>query len=72
MIPVVRIVIIAFFALNALFWGLFPHSKHCAFVALFGVSNCPPHALHIMMGILFFVAAVLIAQWDHVTIMHKK
>lgn len=62
-----RLAVVVLLAVNALFWGLFPHSKHCAFAGLLGVKECPPHSLHIAMGVLFFLLAVLVAQWSHFT-----
>jgi hypothetical protein len=62
---ILRLLAVAFLALNALFWGLFPHSSHCALAKSFGVVKCPPHALHITMGVVAFALAVVTAQWRH-------
>ena len=53
-----------FFLINAIFWGLFPHATHCAFVAKMGVLTCPSHWIHISLGILCFLVTVLIFQWN--------
>jgi hypothetical protein len=60
-----RNIIVLFFALNALFWGLFPHEAHCTVASAFKIV-CPPHWVHLIMGILSFLIAVLIAQWGYV------
>lgn len=52
---------IVFFAVNALFWGLFPHDVHCKVATMF-VEKCAPHAVHVGFGVLSFFIAVLIAQ----------
>ena len=49
--------------INALFWGLAEHVQHCAVADWFGMGdNCPPHYVHLMMGVAFFVAAVYVQQ----------
>ena len=57
--------LVVFLAINALFWGLRPHKVHCELVALF-TSTCPSHTVHLVMGLIAFVLAVVFAQWDHV------
>ena len=62
-------VLLAFLITNALFWGLFPHSAHCKVLAdLSKMVNmtvkCPDHSVHLMMGIVFFLSAVFVAQKD--------
>lgn len=55
--------VLAFLVLNAIFWGLYPHSAHCNVAAALGVTNCPSHWLHIATGVVFFLLAVVVAQW---------
>jgi len=55
-----------FFVLNALFWGLASHSQHCALVSSVGISNCPPHYIHLLMGLVSFIVAVYIQQKRYV------
>lgn len=55
-------IIVAFLAVNALFWGLFPHSTHCA-VASLVTNSCLPHSVHVTIGLVCFAAAVMIAQY---------
>ncbi len=58
--------ITAFFVINALFWGLAGHGKHCALASSFGMTNCPPHYVHLLMGIVSFLIAVYIAQRKYI------
>lgn len=54
-------IIVAFLLVNAIFWGLFPHSIHCKFASIF-MSYCPPHYAHVSFGVVCFLAAVVISQ----------
>lgn len=54
-----------FFALNALFWGLMDHGMHCRLAARLGAKRCPPHMIHLLMGAVCFVIAVVAAQWTY-------
>lgn len=54
-------ILVVFFAINAIFWGLFPHSIHCAVAALV-TNSCLPHTTHVSIGVLSFLIAVVIAQ----------
>lgn len=62
-----RVLLVAFLLVNALFWGLASHSQHCSFVEMFGMSrsNCPPHYVHLTMGVLFYLGAVYVQQKDY-------
>lgn len=52
-----------FLLLNALFWGLFTHKTHCQFVSYFGITNCPPHWIHVfVMGLGSFILALFVQQ----------
>lgn len=55
--------VLAFLVLNAILWGLYPHSVHCNIASAFGVTNCPSHWVHISTGVVFFLLAVVVAQW---------
>ena len=65
-----RTILILFFLLNAIFWGLFPHEKHCALVNTF-TTNCPPHYIHLLMGVLSFIVAVYLSHKSYVDSMIK-
>jgi hypothetical protein len=54
-------ILVAFLAINALFWGLFSHSDHCQAAALF-TNSCAPHYVHVSFGVVCFLAAVVISQ----------
>jgi hypothetical protein len=60
-------ILLSFLLINALFWGLFPHSAHCQVVKQFnkllGLSiQCPSHKIHLALGVLFFISAVYVSQ----------
>ena len=64
-------ILLAFLLTNAIFWGLFSHSSHCellnSFNKLLSMNiKCPQHWVHLLMGIVFFVLAVYIAQKKYV------
>lgn len=59
--------LIAFLILNSLFWGLMPHSIHCELVGRFTSAKCPPHIVHLTMGLVCFVLAVIVAQSDYLS-----
>ena len=61
--------ILTFLIANSLFWGLFPHEAHCLvlnyFNKLLSINiKCPPHKLHMLMGICFYIVTVWYAQKD--------
>ena len=57
-------ILVVFFAVNSIFWGLMPHSIHCSIVSSI-IPECPSHTIHIGFGIFSFIVAVILAQWDH-------
>lgn len=54
-----------FLLINAIFWGLMSHSQHCNFVASLGVKNCPPHSVHLLMGLVSYLAAMYLEQKEY-------
>ena len=59
----IRSVFALFFVINALFWGLAPHRRHCALAGAFGIKNCPPHWVHVyVMGLGSFIIALMLVQ----------
>lgn len=56
-----RVILAIFFLLNAIFWGLFPHRIHCKLVG----EKCPPHYIHLAIGLVSFIIAVMIMQSDY-------
>ena len=60
-------ILVIFLVANSIFWGLLRHSVHCSVISKIGISNCPSHVFHIIMGIICFLIAVRIRQgnfWD--------
>jgi hypothetical protein len=62
-------IILTFFIANAIFWGLFSHRAHCMVFDYIKKSfnikmKCPEHYIHIIMGILFYLGSIYIAQRD--------
>lgn len=58
-------ILIGLLLINAIFWGLFPHEKHCALVNTF-TTKCPPHYLHLLLGVLSFCAAVYLSHKSYI------
>ena len=57
-----KIVLIIFFAINAIFWSLFPHSIHCKLANTF-LDVCPTHDIHLSIGIISSIfCAVLLTR----------
>jgi len=54
--------VVLFLVLNALFWGLGSHSQHCALAGWFGIRQCPPHWVHLTLGVVSFLLAVYLQQ----------
>jgi hypothetical protein len=58
-----KTILVIFFAINAIFWSLFPHNIHCD-VATMIMSECPTHGVHLTIGLVSFIIAFVIAQYD--------
>ena len=58
--------VILFLVVMAIFWGLAPHSMHCALVP---GANCAPHWVHISIGIVCFLLAIYVAQMGYIQFM---
>jgi len=54
--------LIAFLICNAVFWGLFSHASHCKLIANFGITECPQHWVHLLMGLIAYLSAVWLKQ----------
>ena len=63
-----RIILVVFFAINAIFWSLFPHNIHCD-VATMVLDVCPEHNVHLVIGLISFIVAFIIAQFDYLKTM---
>lgn len=56
-------IFLLFLVVNAIFWGLAPHSSHCNFLSMLAPKmKCPPHWVHLLMGVGFFLGAIALAQ----------
>ena len=62
----IKNIIVLFFVINGLFWGLASHSQHCNLASVFGMVKCPPHYIHLLMGLISFVIAVYIQQREYI------
>ena len=59
--------LVSFLLINAIFWGLFPHSAHCKLVNDMNkittlTIKCPPHYIHLIMGVVFYLLTVFFSQ----------
>jgi hypothetical protein len=60
----IRIIIISLLIVNALFWGLYPHdSEFCTFIKMIGIPKCPNKIVHLLMGVFFYILAIIVAQY---------
>lgn len=61
-----KILLALFLLINAIFWGLFPHTSHCKFVTQMLNMRCPPHYVHLIMGLTCFILAIMVVQWKYI------
>lgn len=55
--------LVLFFLVNALFWGLASHKQHCKIASMFGMKKCPPHWIHVyVMGLGSFILTLYMVQ----------
>lgn len=59
-------ILLAFLVLNALFWGLASHSRHCKVASMISSGSCPPHWVHLTMGLIFYMLAVYVQQKKYI------
>lgn len=60
----IRIIIISLLIVNALFWGLYPHdSEYCSFIKILGIEKCPSKIVHLLIGVIFYILAIIVAQY---------
>lgn len=60
-----KTLLVIFLAVNALFWGLADHGSHCNVARMLGVSNCPPHWVHLTTGVVAYLLALVVAQYQY-------
>lgn len=58
---------ISFLSINAIFWGLFRHDTHCQVAKQFGVKKCPPHYVHLLLGVACFLIAVVLKHYEYIS-----
>lgn len=55
--------LVLFFLVNAIFWGLASHKQHCKVASMMGVKKCPPHWIHVyVMGLGSFLVTLYLVQ----------
>jgi len=61
----IRIILSALFLLNAIFWGIYPvgeDSPLSKIINFFGYEYTAPFILHLLIGTLFYILAIVISQ----------
>ena len=61
-----RVVISSLLIVNSLFWGLYPHQDNCNMGSFVGIHKCPSKYLHLGIGVIFYICAILVAQQTYV------
>ena len=64
---VLWIILLIFFIMNAIFWGLYSHETHCNFISYInevvgGTISCPSHKIHLLWGFVCYSISVYISQ----------
>ena len=55
--------LVLFFLVNAIFWGLASHKQHCKVASMMGIKKCPPHWIHVyVMGLGSFLVTLYLVQ----------
>ena len=60
-----RIIITSLLMVNAIFWGIYPPSEdspHSLIMKSLGLDNKPTKFTHLIVGTVFYILGVLIAQ----------
>jgi hypothetical protein len=63
---VLLFIIVLVLVINAIFWSMYSHNDHCVLASMLGLQKCPAHWMHILFGIICYIAAVLIVQWKYI------
>ena len=63
-----KIILSSFLIVNSLFWGLFPHSEECEMAYFLGIQKCPSFLVHLSIGLLFYISAILIVHFNSFSI----
>lgn len=59
-----KIILSSFLIVNALFWGLYPHTDKCEMAYFLGIEKCPSFLIHALIGSLFYISAILIVHFN--------
>ena len=63
-----KIILASFLIVNSLFWGLYPHTEKCEIAYLIGLKKCPSFLVHMIIGIIFYITAILITHFNSFSI----
>ncbi len=63
-----KIILSSFLIVNALFWGLFPHTEKCEMSYFLGIQKCPSFLVHALIGTIFYIFAILIVHFNSFSI----
>jgi hypothetical protein len=58
-------ILVILFLINGLFWSLATHSEHCSLASFFNIKKCPSHGIHITIGIVSLLIAIIIKQRNY-------
>lgn len=61
----IKDIIVAFLVVLAIFFGIMPHRVHCDTFRMFS-TTCPAHWIFIVNGLISFIIAILISQWNYI------
>lgn len=63
-----KIILASFLIVNSLFWGMYPHSEQCNMAYFIGLKTCPSFLVHLGIGVVFYISAVLIMHFNSFSI----
>ena len=66
-----KIILSSFLIVNSLFWGLYPHTEKCAMGSFLGIERCPSFLVHLIIGIIFYIIAILIVHFNSFSIVFE-
>ena len=64
-----RIIITSLLMVNSIFWGIYPPSDtspHSKISLYFGLGKVKSHWVHMLIGISFYIFAVIVAQQQYI------
>jgi len=66
-----KIILSSFLIVNSLFWGLYPHEQECQLSRFIGVEKCPSFLIHVLIGTVFYIAAVFVSHFNSFSIVFE-